>query len=80
MLAAAVSGWALAGTFSRPLDSVFGAFRVPALVSGRSLHGPMEQVHVWLSYALALFVVVHIAGAFYHLLLRKDDVMQRMLR
>jgi cytochrome b561 len=80
MLAAAVSGWALAGTFARPLDSVFGAFRVPAVVADRSLHGPMEQAHVWLSYALALLVVVHIAGAYYHLFWRKDDVMQRMLR
>lgn len=80
MLAAAVSGWALAGTFGRPLDSVFGWFRVPALLAERSLHGRMEQAHVWLSWALAFLVAVHIASAFYHLLWRKDDVMQRMLR
>jgi cytochrome b561 len=80
MLASAVSGWALAGTFGRPLDSVFGWFRVPGLVSSRSLHGPMEAAHVWLSWALGFLVVVHIASAFYHLLWRKDRVMQRMLR
>ena len=50
--------------FGRPLDSVFGGFRVPAIVSDRSLHGPMEAAHV----------------AFYHLLWKEDDVMQRMLR
>jgi cytochrome b561 len=80
MLASAFSGWALAGTFRRPLDSVFGWFRVPALVSGNSLHGAMEQAHVLLSWALGLLVVVHIASALYHLLWKKDDVMQRMLR
>jgi cytochrome b561 len=80
MLASAASGWALAGTFGRPLDSVFAWFRVPALVSDRAMHGAMETGHVWLSYALALLVVVHIASAFYHLLWRRDDVMQRMLR
>ena len=46
MLAAALSGWALAGTFKRPLDSVFGVFRVPAIVRDASLHGAMEQAHV----------------------------------
>lgn len=80
MLASAFSGWALAGTFKRPLDSFFGWFRVPALLSDNSLHGPMEQAHVLLSWALALLVMVHIASAFYHLWWRKDDIMQRMLR
>ena len=79
MLAAALSGWALAGTFGRPLDSVFGWLRVPALVADRALHGPLEQGHVVLSWALAALVVVHVASAFYHLLWKKDDVMQRML-
>ena len=79
MLAAALSGWALAGTFGRPLDSVFGGFRIPALVSDRALHGPLEQAHVVLSWALAALIVVHVASAFYHLLWKKDDVMQRML-
>jgi cytochrome b561 len=79
MLGSAFSGWALAGTFGRPLDSVFGGFRVPALVSNRQLHGPLENAHVWLSWALALLVLAHIAAAFYHRLWRRDDVMQRML-
>ena len=80
MLASALSGWALAGTFRRPLDSFFGWSRVPALVADNSLHDALEQAHALLSWALALVVVVHIASAFYHLLWRKDDVMQRMLR
>jgi cytochrome b561 len=79
MLGSAFSGWALAGTFGRPLDSVFGWLRVPAIVSDRQLHGPLEDAHVWLSWALALLVLAHIAAAFYHRLWRKDDVMQRML-
>ena len=80
MLASAVSGWALAGTFRRPLDSFFGWFRIPPLVTNKSLHGTLERAHVILSWALAALVAVHIASAFYHLLWKKDDVMQRMLR
>ena len=80
MLVSALSGWALAGTFSRPLDSVFGWFRVPELVSNNALHGRLEQAHVVLSWALAALIAVHVASAFYHLLWKKDEVMQRMLR
>jgi cytochrome b561 len=80
MLVSALSGWALAGTFSRPLDSVFGWFRVPELVSNNALHGRLEQAHVFLSWALAALIAVHVASAFYHLLWKKDEVMQRMLR
>jgi cytochrome b561 len=81
-LAAALSGWALAGTFRRPLDSFFGIFNVPALVSGggRNLHDVLEETHAVLSWALAVLVLVHIASAVYHWRWRKDDVMQRMLR
>jgi cytochrome b561 len=78
MLGSALSGWALAGTFKRPLDSVFGAFRVPPIMQDASLHGAMEQAHVLLSYALAFLVAVHVASAFYHYLWKKDDVLQRM--
>ena len=81
-LAASVSGWALAGTFRRPLDSFFGLFSVPALVAGenRGLHSALERTHQLLSWTLALLVVVHVASAFWHWRWKKDDVMQRMLR
>jgi cytochrome b561 len=57
-----------------------GAALVPGLVSNKGLHGALEDAHVWLSWALAFLVAAHVAAAFYHLLWRKDDVMQRMLR
>lgn len=82
MLAASLSGWALAGTFRQPLDSFFGLFRMPQLVSGqdRALHQTLEHWHEWLAWALLLLVVGHIAGALWHRLYRKDEVLQRMLR
>ena len=81
-LASSFSGWALAGTMRRPLDSFFGLFNVPALVSGagRRMHDTLEGVHAALSWTLALLVLVHIASAVYHSSWKKDNVMQRMLR
>ena len=81
MLASALTGWALAGTFNPPLDTFFGWFRVPALVSGpdRALHSSLEELHEVLSWSLALLVGVHIAAALYHWRWRRDGVLQRML-
>lgn len=81
-LAASLSGWALAGTMRRPLDSIFGLFKVPALVSdaSRGMHEVLEETHAALSWTLALLVLVHIASAVYHWRWKRDDVMQRMLR
>ncbi|HWI12665.1 MAG TPA: cytochrome b/b6 domain-containing protein [Burkholderiales bacterium] len=79
--AAAVSGWALAGTFKRPLDmTAFGWVRVPPLItsSDHMLHEQLEGLHEQLAWGLAILIAVHLAGAFYHW--RKNDgVMQRML-
>jgi cytochrome b561 len=36
-------------------------------------------MHSVLAWILAAIVVVHVAAAFYHLWVRRDDVMQRML-
>jgi cytochrome b561 len=80
-IAASVSGWALAGTFKRALDlTLFGWVRVPPLVTAqdRALHQQLESWHEQLAWALAIVVVIHVAGAMYHWR-KKDGVMERML-
>jgi cytochrome b561 len=77
--AAALTGWALAGTFRTPLRSFFGLFDVPALVSNTGLHKLLEETHEALAWALAALALVHVASALWHWRWRKDDVLQRML-
>jgi len=81
ILADAVSGWALAGTFRRPLEGTLFGLRVPNVVSSRdpAVHELLENSHSALAWALAALIVVHFVGAFYHLLVKRDGVMQRML-
>ena len=80
IFAGSVSGWALAGTFRRPLDTtLFGSLRVPGIVTDRSLHEQLESAHTALAWALAILTLVHVLAAFYHLIFRNDGVMQRML-
>ena len=82
MLAASLTGWALAGTFRAPMnEALFGLVRVPAITSAgdRMLHDLFEQSHFILSYLLAALVVVHIVGALRHHFLKRNNVMRRML-
>ena len=39
----------------------------------------MEAAHEALAWILLALVAVHVAAAFYHWQVRRDDVMQRML-
>ena len=80
IFAASFSGWALAGAMRRPLDAtLLGIIRVPNIVSDRALHDQLESAHSLFAWTLAALIVVHIAGALYHVWIKKDDVMQRML-
>lgn len=80
MFAAAVSGWALAGTFRRPLDHDLFGLRIPAIGYQDSfLHDLMEESHMVLSYLLAALVVLHVAGALRHHFAKHNDVLRRMI-
>jgi cytochrome b561 len=80
LLAGSLSGWALAGSARRPLTSTLLGLPVPMITQpDRALHDRLEGLHSVLAWTLAAIIVVHVAGAFYHLWIRKDDVMRRML-
>jgi cytochrome b561 len=80
IFAASFSGWALAGAMRRPLDAkLFGLTQVPGIVTDRTLHDQLESAHSLFAWTLAALIVIHIIGAFYHLWVKRDDVMQRML-
>jgi cytochrome b561 len=75
-------GWALAGTYSQPLDrTLFGLVRFPPISrpGNRDLHETLDGAHEALAWVLLALVAVHVTAAFYHWKIRRDDVMQRML-
>ncbi|MEA3026135.1 MAG: hypothetical protein QOF91_1420 [Alphaproteobacteria bacterium] len=80
MLAASLTGWALAGTFRTPLDKDAFGLPVPLIYvsEDRAMHGLFENSHKILSYLLAALVVVHIAGALRHHFVKHNDVLRRM--
>lgn len=81
MLAAAILGWGLAGTFGAPLDAqLLGFIPMPAIASNTNpeLHGQLESLHALASWTLAALVVVHVLAALYHQYYKRDGVLKRM--
>ena len=78
MFAASLSGWALAGTFKRPMVLDLFGLPIPQIVGDRALHDFFEESHMISSYLLAALVVVHIAGSLRHHFIKRNTVMRRM--
>ena len=60
--------------------SYFGVFSIPPLLPGNDrLSQVAIAIHLLGQYPLYLFVALHIAGALFHGLVRRDGVLERML-
>jgi cytochrome b561 len=80
LFVSALTGWALAGTFKRPMALDLFGLPIPQILSpgNRALHDFFEEAHLISSYLLAALVVVHIAGSLRHHFFKRNDVMRRM--
>ncbi|MCC6778297.1 MAG: cytochrome b [Hyphomicrobiales bacterium] len=78
MIAASLSGWALAGTFRTPLSKDLFGLPVRQIVYDRGWHDLFEESHTILSYLLAVLIVVHVIGSLRHHFVKHNDVLRRM--
>ena len=67
-------GW-FAASYNGVDAKLFGLITLPRLPEWEM----GEELHVALVYITVLFLLLHVAGALYHWLIRRDHVMQRML-
>jgi cytochrome b561 len=74
-----VLGWAGTNAYGDPV-SVFGLFDFPALLGkDQPLSDRIFVWHLACGLLIAAIVALHVAGALYHGLIRRDDVLRRML-
>ncbi len=66
----------LAGTRTVP---VLGLFELPALFPLSWLHEAMEEVHEAVARVFLVTLVMHVAATLWHVLVRRDGVLRRML-
>ncbi|MGP1282575.1 MAG: cytochrome b [Parasphingopyxis sp.] len=80
LLALPLSGWLWMSTYPAPV-SYFGLFEMPVLpvVGQEALGETLHEGHEVMGKAMLALVVLHILGAFKHLLVDKDGVFGRML-
>jgi len=79
MIGGPITGWILVSTARvRMQTMLFGTVPWPDLPVGRAWHEPAETLHGLIGWLLAGLVVLHVAGALYHHLLR-EDLVARML-
>ncbi|RAH98347.1 cytochrome B [Acuticoccus sediminis] len=78
MIAIPLIGWAMLSTAAYPIV-LFGDVRVPwILPQSDELHTLLWAAHYYLAFALFALVLMHIAAAMFHGLIRRDGVFSQM--
>ena len=74
-----VLGWAGTNAYGDPV-SVFGLFDFPAILGkDQALSDRIFVWHLICGILIGAIVALHVAGALYHWLVKRDSVLQRML-
>ncbi len=79
LLAMPISGYVMSSGGKRPI-SIFGLFDFPKLPGiGEEAEKTAAVVHLTVQFAVYALVVLHVAGVCWHLFVRRDDLLGRML-
>jgi len=78
MIAMPLLGWGMLSAAAYPVV-VFGGVTLPAILpQSDGLHSLLREAHAWLAFAFFALVLMHLAAALYHALVRRDGVFQTM--
>jgi cytochrome b561 len=79
MIGMPLIGWAMMSAAAYPIV-LFGGIRLPPILpQSASLHAMLWSAHFYLAFAFFALVMVHLAAALFHGLVRRDGVLQTML-
>src|SRR5262249_47174588 len=81
MIIVSLTGWMVATTFRVPMTKDLFGIDVPPLVTAvdRSVRQWIEESHMVLAYVLAAVVLIHIVAALRHHIVKRNDVLRRMI-
>jgi cytochrome b561 len=78
MIGMPLIGWAMLSAAAYPVV-VFGSLYLPAILpQSDSLHTWLWAAHFYLAFAFFGLVLMHVAAALFHALVRRDGVFQTM--
>jgi cytochrome b561 len=79
LLAMPIVGYVANSAYGAPTP-FFGLFTLPKLVAdNQELATKLFTLHRWTGFVVILLVFMHIGGALFHFVIRRDTVLQRML-
>jgi len=71
-------GWAMLSTASYPVVMFRNVHLPPILPQSDGLHALLWDAHFWLAFALFALILLHVAAALFHALVRRDGVFAAM--
>jgi cytochrome b561 len=78
MIGMPLLGWGMLSAAAYPVV-VFGCVRLPAILpQSAALHTLLWDAHFYLAFAFFALVLLHVAAALFHALIRRDGVFQTM--
>ena len=78
MIVMPLLGWGMLSAANYPVV-LWGGVRLPAIASpSESLHTLLWNAHVYLGFAFYALVLLHVAAALFHALIRRDGVFRTM--
>lgn len=78
LLALPILGWIGISMF--PALGTFGGLQIPALTGpDKAMSADVLWLHATLAYVLIVMIAMHVGAAFYHHVIRGDNVLRRML-
>ena len=78
LLAMPISGYLLSTAGGNPV-SYFGLFDLPSLPKNADLASSARSVHLTLQWAVYALIALHVAATAYHVIVRKDGLLDREL-
>lgn len=78
MIGMPLLGWAMLSAAQYPVVLYGGVHLPPIVPQSDSLHALLWDAHYYLAFALFALILMHIAAALFHLLVRRDGVFQQM--
>jgi cytochrome b561 len=78
MIVMPLLGWGLLSAAAYPVV-LFGGWHLPAILpQSDSLHTLLWDAHFYLAFAFFALILLHVAGALFHALVRRDGVLETM--
>ena len=78
MIAMPLLGWGMLSAAAYPVV-LFGGWHLPAILpQSDSLHTLLWDAHFYLAFAFFALILLHVAGALFHALVRRDGVFEAM--